>query len=322
MSCAPCPARPRKLPALDFVKQELPLKRTSYLRARGPFPWGWLLTGLFLAGIVIAVSPALAQETATEPAQPATPDPNQVIAEINGQKVTRQQVIDSAADLPPQVRQQIDLIFPQLVERYIGLTLIGAEGRKQNLAEDPEVKAEVAEAEELAIRQIYVRRVLREKVNDQTIQARYDAKIKELANVEEVKAAHVLVASEEEAKAIAEELAKGADFATVAKEKSTDKGSGANGGDLGWFTKEVMVKEFADAAFAMKPGEISAQPVKSQFGWHVIKLIERRTRQPPSLEEMRPGIETELSEEAIQQVVGDLRKAAQVQVMAPPPATP
>ena len=282
-----------------------------------PFRTG--LSGLALAMLAIATISARAQETTTQP--PAV-DPNQVVAEINGKNVTRQQVIDSASDLPAQVRAQIDLIFPQLVDRYIGLTLIGAEGRRQNLAEDPEVKKQLADAEELAIRQAYVGKVLKEKVTEAAMRARYDEKVKELADIEEVRAQHILVASEDDAKAIIASLKGGADFAALAKEKSTDKGSGANGGELGWFTKEVMVKEFSDAAFAMKPGEISAEPVKSQFGWHVIQVSERRKKQPPSFEEMRPEIQTDLSEAAIQEVVQELRKAANVKVLIEPAAQP
>lgn len=261
----------------------------------------------------------MAQETAPEaPAATETkPDPNMVVAKIAGEPVTRQQVIDSASDLPPQVLAQIDRVFPQLVDRYIGLTLIGKKAREENLQDDPEVKKRVAAFEEDAIRQMFVGRVLKEQVTDEAIKARYEEKVKDAAQIEEVSAAHILVASEDEAKKLIEEIKGGADFAQVAKDKSTDKGSGANGGELGWFTKEMMVPEFADAAFAMKAGEVSAAPVKSQFGWHIIKVAERRTKAPPTLDEMKSNIQAELSEEAMQKVVNDLRKAAEVEVMTP-----
>jgi peptidyl-prolyl cis-trans isomerase C len=277
------------------------------------------VAGLALALLMTAPAPASAQETAPPP---TPPDPGQVVAEINGEKVTRQQVIDSAEDLPAQIRAQIDIVFPQLLDRYIGLALIVAEGRKQNLVEDPEVKKQVAAAEAQAIRYVYIDRLLKEKVDDAALRASYDDKVKELATVEEVHAQHILVAAEADAKAIIESLQGGADFATLAKEKSTDKGSGANGGELGWFTADVMVKEFSDAAFAMKPGETSAQPVKSQFGWHVIKVTERRNKQPPTFDELRPEIQADLSEAAIQEVVSALRKAADVKVMTAPAAQP
>ena len=101
----------------------------------------------------------------------------------------------------------------------------------------------------------------------------------------------------------------GADFAAVAKEKSEDKGSGANGGELGWFAKDVMVKEFADAAFAMKVDEISQAPVKSQFGYHIIKVQERRTQPAPTLDSQKEQIRAELSEETVQALVKTLREA-------------
>ncbi|HET6620040.1 MAG TPA: peptidylprolyl isomerase [Dongiaceae bacterium] len=245
------------------------------------------------------------------------PDPNQVVARVNGTDITRQEVLDSAADLPAQIRSQIDLVFPQLLNRYIGLKLLGDKGRAENLAEDPEVKKLMSDYETQAIRQVYVTRYLSQQVTDEAVKARYEKKLKDNPPPEEVRAAHILVKTEDEAKAIIEQLKGGADFGAVAKEKSTDKGSGANGGELGWFAKDVMVKEFADAAFAMKDGEVSQTPVKSQFGYHVIKLEERRTQPAPTLESQREQIRAELSEESVQALVASLRKEAKVEVLGP-----
>lgn len=280
-----------------------------------------LLAGAAFAAILTGA--AFAQETAPAPeaGQPGVTqtqaDPNQVVARINGVDITRQQVIDSAIDLPDQLRAQIDQIFPQLLQRYIGLQLLADKGRADNLAEDPEVKKLVVDAENQAIRQVYVTRYLEQQVTDQAIQARYDKNLKDNPPPEEVSASHILVATEDEAKAIIEQLNGGADFATVAKEKSTDKGSGANGGELGWFSKDVMVKEFADAAFAMQAGEISKTPVKSQFGYHIIKLNERRIQPAPPLESEREKIRAELAEETVQALVTTLRKDAKVEVLGP-----
>jgi peptidyl-prolyl cis-trans isomerase C len=226
-------------------------------------------------------------------------------------------VIDSATDLPEQIRQQIDMVFPQLLNRYIGLKLLGDKGKAENLAQDPEVQKLMSEYETQAIRQVYVTRYLNEHVTDDAIKARYEQKLKDNPPPEEVRAAHILVKTEDEAKAIIEQLKGGADFATVAKEKSTDKGSGANGGELGWFAKEVMVKEFADAAFAMKVDEISQAPVKSQFGFHIIKLEERRTQPAPTLESQKEQIRAELSEETVQALVKTLRTEAKVELLGP-----
>lgn len=300
-----------------------------------------LVAGAAITAIIAAtmpfvtpqVAPAMAQDTqpetpapapetpAADPAQPpaaeAKPDPNQVVARVNGTDVTRQEVIDSAVDLPEQIRSQIDMVFPQLLNRFIGLKLLGDKGRSENLAEDPEVKKLMSEYETQAIRQVYVTRYLDQQVTEEAVKARYEKNLKDNPPPEEVRAAHILVKEEADAKALIEQLNGGADFAALAKEKSEDKGSGANGGELGWFAKNVMVKEFADAAFAMKPGEISQAPVKSQFGFHVIKLEERRTQPAPTLDSQRDQIRAQLSEEVVQALVTQLRKDAKVEVLGP-----
>jgi peptidyl-prolyl cis-trans isomerase C len=322
-----------------LVDQELskPMPKVS-LRAA-------LIAGVAIAAILAGsiplivphIGPALAQDTQAPapegqaPADPAAPvdpaapgavtetkpDPNQVVARINGADITRQEVIDSAADLPPQIQQQIDLVFPQLLNRYIGLKLLADKGKADNLAQDPEVQKLMSEYETQAIRQVYITRYLNEHVTEDAIKARYEQKLKDNPPPEEVRAAHILVKTEDEAKAIIEQLKGGADFAALAKEKSTDKGSGANGGELGWFAKEVMVKEFADAAYAMKVDEISQTPVKSQFGFHIIKLEERRTQPAPTLDSQKEQIRAELSEETVQALVQTLRKEAKVELLGP-----
>ncbi len=290
---------------------------------RKPMPKA-LFRAALIAGAALSATPFLpfpAGPTFAQETQPGVTqtqaDPNQIVARINGQDVTRQMVLDSAVDLPDQVRAQIDQVFPLLVKRYIGLQLLAEKGRADGLAEDPEVKKLVTEAESQAIRQIFIGRYLEQQITDAAIKSRYDKKLKESPPPEEVRAAHILVATEEEAKAIIDQVAGGADFAALAKEKSTDKGSGANGGDLGWFAKEVMVKEFADAAFAMQPGDLSKAPVKSQFGFHIIKLEERRTQPAPTLDSMREQIRAELAEETVQAMVTGLRKSAKVEVLGP-----
>ena len=261
---------------------------------------------------------APAQTETTQPGVTETkPDPNQVVARVNGADITRQEVIDSAADLPPQLQEQIDMIFPKLLERYIGMQLLEEKGRAEKLAEDPEVKKMMEAYEDEAIRQVYVVRYLDAQVNEDAIRQRYERNLKDNPPPEEVRAAHILVEKEEDAKALIEQIKAGGDFAALAKEKSTDKGSGANGGELGWFTKEVMVKEFADAAYAMKVDEVSAVPVKSQFGYHIIKLEERRTQPAPTLDSQREQIRRDLSEETIQALVTGLRKEGNVEILGP-----
>src|SRR2546430_4587621 len=139
---------------------------------------------------------------------------------------------------------------------------------------------------------------------------------------EKGRARHILVQGEDEAKAILEQLKKGADFATLAKEKSKDPGA-VDGGDLGYFTKDQMVPEFADVAFKMYPGQTS-NPVKTQFGWHVIKLEEKRNRQPPAFEQLKDRIEAFVMRKAQTELVTQLRETAKVERLDKPatPATP
>ncbi|MDQ7249039.1 peptidylprolyl isomerase [Dongia sedimenti] len=287
-----------------------------------------------IAGFVLSGGPAGAQDatTNTETTTPApaeaaptgtpapsangapTPaDPAEVVATVNGKPITRQDVLDSAADLPPQYMAQIDKLFPQLLNRLIGIQLVEAKGREQGLADDPEVKKLVKQAEEEAISRAYIQKVIETKVNDEAIQKIYDEDLKEHPPQIEIRASHILVKTEDEAKEIIKQLQGGADFATLAKEKSIDKGSGEQGGDLNWFTKDTMVKEFSDAAFAMQRGDVSKVPVKSQFGWHIIKITDSRMQTPAPLEARKDDIRQALSQEAVHQEVQGLIGGAKIE---------
>jgi peptidyl-prolyl cis-trans isomerase C len=263
-----------------------------------------------------ANAPAPAGEAAPAPTANGAPtpaDPAEVVANVNGKPVTRQDVLDSARDLPPQYQAQIDKLFPQLLNRLIGIQLVEAKGREQGLADDPEVKRIVKQAEADAISQIYIRKLISEKVNDEAIQKVYDEDLKQHPPQIEIRASHILVKTEDEAKEIIKQLEGGADFAALAKEKSIDKGSGQNGGDLNWFTKDTMVKEFSDAAFAMQRGDVSKVPVKSQFGWHIIKITDSRMQTPAPLEQRKDDIRQALSQEAVHQEVQSLIGGAKIE---------
>jgi peptidyl-prolyl cis-trans isomerase C len=147
---------------------------------------------------------------------------------------------------------------------------------------------------------------------------------------EQVSARHILVKTEDEAKAVIADLKKGGDFAAIAKDKSNDPGTKATGGDLGWFVKEDMVPEFSDAAFKLQKGQYTETPVKTQFGYHVIMLLDRRTAPAPSLDEARPQVLALLQRELLDQKVKELRAGAKIEVFnidgskpaAASPATP
>jgi peptidyl-prolyl cis-trans isomerase C len=146
----------------------------------------------------------------------------------------------------------------------------------------------------------------------------YDEAIKQVKTEEEVHARHILVPTEDEAKAILVQLKGGADFATLAKEKSKDPGA-AEGGDLGYFTKDQMVPEFADVAFKLDKGQLS-DPVKTQFGWHIIKVEDKRTKPTPTFDQVKPQIENYVAHRAQAQLVENLRKSATIERLDKPAA--
>jgi peptidyl-prolyl cis-trans isomerase C len=273
-----------------------------------------LLLRLAAGALVLSLGAAAAMAQTT-PATPPAGDP--VVAVVNGKTLKRSDVVASAQTLPAQYRNQVDQLFPQLVDRLIDITLMVDEGRKQNLQNDPDVKAIVAQYEDEAIRQVLLKRFLAGKITDADLKKRYDAEVAKVPPTEELKASHILVKTEDEAKDIIKQLEGGADFAKLAKEKSTDTGSGANGGDLGYFGDGDMVPEFYAAANKLKKGEFTKDPVKSQYGWHVILLTDRRTKEAPKFEEVKDQIKDELTQELVAAWLTDLHKAAKIQKFGP-----
>jgi peptidyl-prolyl cis-trans isomerase C len=270
------------------------------------------------------LAPAMAQETQPAPgttagqtAQPAGPPPETVVAIVNGKKYTRADVIASAQSLPAEYQSKIDAIFPALIDRLVDLTLLADEGRKQNLQDDPEVKARIEQVTNQVIQEILIRRHLQTMMTEGAIKARYEKFVSEQPAQTEIRASHILVATEDEAKDIIRQLDGGADFAALAKEKSTDPSAKQNGGDLGYFTASDMVPEFSQAVFAMEKGESSKVPVKSHFGWHVIKVVDKRPKAPPTLEETHSHIEELLSGELLTAYLTTLRGAATVEKFNP-----
>jgi len=254
---------------------------------------------------------AMAQTTTTTPpASPAPPAGDPVVAKVNGKELHRSDVVESARTLPEPYQQQIEQLFPALIERLIDLNLLAAEGRRQNLQNDPAVKAQVANYEDQQIREAVLDRYLKSKVSDEAIKARYQKFLKEMTPVMEVRARHILVDSEDKANEIIKELDGGADFTDIASKKSIDTKAAAKGGDLGYFTAEDMVPRFAEAAFALDKGQYTKKPVKTRFGWHIIKVEDKREKKPPTLEEARSQIESELTHELVGAYLADLRSKA------------
>lgn len=267
---------------------------------------------LFLSAAAATAQAPAPAPAAPAPAPAAKPDP--VVATVNGQQIRLSDVEQAQASLPQQYRQfPLPMIFAALLDQLIDTKLVAAEGRKAKVQDDAEFKRRLALIEDQLIQQSWLQGEIDKRVTKEAVAARYQQKVKEIPVEDEVKARHILVATEDEAKAVLEQLRKGGDFAAIAKEKSTDKASGAQGGDLGWFKKGDMVKEFAEAAFALKPGETSAAAVRTQFGFHVIRAEERRKAAPPAMEELEEEVRAEIQREAYNQIVASLRQGAQVE---------
>jgi peptidyl-prolyl cis-trans isomerase C len=168
-------------------------------------------------------------------------------------------------------------------------------------------------AQDQIIARVYIGRYLRSQISEEKIKQRYDELVKQEKPVEEINARHILLKTEDEAKAVIADLKAGKDFAEEAKEKSEDPGTKASGGDLGWFTREEMVPEFADAAFKLEKGQYTDTPVKTQFGYHVIMVVDRRTKPAPTYDQAKVEVFQLLQRELIEQKVRELRTAAKIE---------
>ena len=286
--------------------------------------------GLAALTLVLAV-PAFAQPQAAPPIPapaPAAPvDPNKVVARVDGQPITEGDLAiateDPALNLPgTDEAQKREILIGYVTDLKLGVK--AAEAAK--LADSPDFRRKLAYFRDKLLVDEYLEAETKKAVTEDAARKLYEETSKSVQPEEEVRARHILVADEAEAKKIAARVKGGEDFAKVAGEVSTDPGSKTDGGDLGFFSKERMVAPFAEAAFKMKPGEIS-DPVQSQFGWHVIKLEERRTKPVPAFAELREQIDQYLTRKAQQDTVLALRRAGKVERLdapapAPAPAAP
>jgi peptidyl-prolyl cis-trans isomerase C len=260
---------------------------------------------------------ACAQVTAGASAQaaaaPAGAD-NPVVAKVNGQPIYSSDVRDAAGSLPPSARNMPpQTLYPMLLDQLIDGRALVVEAQKTGLDKDPAVKRQVQEATDRTLETALLHKQIGPLVTEDAVHARYNQDVASKPPEVEVHARHILVADEATAKKIIAELKKGGDFAALSKEYSTDPGAKQQNGDLGFFKKDEMVPEFATAAFALKDGEISPEPVHSQFGWHVIQVIEHRQAPPVPFEQARDQLRQQMIQENVQKVVADARAGVTVE---------
>jgi peptidyl-prolyl cis-trans isomerase C len=245
-------------------------------------------------------------------AAPAFAD-SKVLAKVDGKDVTEADVELAKSEIGPNLGSiPAEQRTAVLVNYIIDNKLMSAAAEKAGLGSDASMAARLDYYKGRALRDIYFDKSVAGAVSDADAKAIYDKKVAEIKPVEEVHAVHILVEKKEEADDIVAKLKSGGDFAALAKEKSKDTGSGAQGGDLGFFSKGQMVKPFEEAAWALKNDEVSA-PVQSQFGWHVIKLLEKRTKPAPTFDSVKEGILNSLVQQKAAEMIGGLHKAAKIE---------
>jgi peptidyl-prolyl cis-trans isomerase C len=244
-------------------------------------------------------------------------DGDPVVARVNGIDIhqsdiafAEEEIGGNAPNMAPEQKREY------LINYLVDVIVMSQAAEQQKLADRPEVKHRLTFDRNRLLMESLLQDTGRNALTDTAEHQVYDEAIKQVKNEEEVHARHILVPTEDEAKAILAQLKGGADFAALAKEKSKDPGA-AEGGDLGYFTKDQMVPEFAAVAFKLDKGQLS-DPVKTQFGWHVIQVEDKRIKPTPTFEQVKPQIDNYVTHRAQSQLVEKLRSAANVERLDKP----
>ena len=266
-------------------------------------------TGLRLASAAVAGCLAMALMAAT-PVR--AEDANPVLAKVNGSEIRQSDMALAEEELGPSL-DKMDPATKQenLLAFLIDMKIVSKAAEDKKVEDNEEFKKRLAFARNRLLMDSLLATEGKAATTDDAMKKVYEDAAKQITGEQEVHARHILVETEDEAKAVKAELDKGADFAELAKKKSKDPGA-SDGGDLGFFTKDQMVPEFSAVAFALEPGKIS-DPVKSQFGWHIIKVEEKRNRKAPDFEQVKGQIETYVTRKAQADYVAKLREGAKIE---------
>jgi peptidyl-prolyl cis-trans isomerase C len=241
---------------------------------------------------------------------------DKVIIVINGHEIKTSEVEIAAEDIALQLGDlPAKLRYPFLIEYLVERHLLAQAAVKQGVAETEEYKERLAFYQAKALRDAYFNSTIKPSVSDEEVKAAYDKEASKVKISERVRARHILVQTEKDARDVLARLNKGEKFEDIAKQVSLD-GSKDYGGDLGYFSAEEMVPEFSKAAFALKIGDIS-EPIKTDYGWHVIKLEDRKQGGAQPFDQVKAGIKAVLMRKKVQDVVSDLRKQAKIEIVDP-----
>ena len=235
-----------------------------------------------------------------------------IVATVDGKPIFLSEIIGMAQRLPEQYRKMsLEAVYPSLLTRAIDSKLVTLEGRRSKFSEDPDVKKRLREVEDQIISEIFLTKTIGSQVTEEALKKIYSETKSEMASGDQIKARHILLDSEENAAEIIKKLQAGGEFAKLASEYSTGP-SAASGGDLGWFGEGQMVPEFSKAAFALNPGDIVTKPVKTQFGWHIILVEDRKVSAPPSFDEAKEQLASNMSQRLLKQLIETLRAKSKI----------
>ena len=255
---------------------------------------------VLMTGIFTAILPARSAE-------------DQVVAIVNGDEILMDEVHESIAYLPQQYQSvPFEELYPYIVDRLVVMRLLANEGRVQGKDQADSFLNKIEHAKNRLLEQIVLEQEISGKLTDDALKAYYEQWVVGKQSDEEVEARHILLTTEVEARDVIAELQKGADFAELAERRSIGP-SGPDGGYLGYFAKGQMVPAFEAAAFALKAGEFSAEPVETQFGFHVILVESRRKISVPALEDVTDELRNELRADIEQRYIESLREGATIQ---------
>ncbi len=239
-----------------------------------------------------------------------------IVANVNNEDISLETMIHAMNELPPEIQSQPFMsYYEDLLERVIDIKLFAQEGKKMKLDEEPSVRAAIDFVIEKVLMQAFLSKYVQENIKEENIKASYSNFIADETSREEIKASHILIDTESEAIDVINMLNDGDDFAELAKNKSTGP-SGPSGGDLGWFKRGQMVPPFEKAAFSLNKNEITQRPVQTQFGWHVIKIFDKRIPEAPSYENMKSKLIQDLERKIVSKKIQDLRNDALIEKLS------
>jgi len=261
--------------------------------------------GLALAALASTVLPAAAQD-------------DKVVATINGKPITEADLTLAQTDLDPSfARLPADQRRTAALSALIEIRLLSAEAEAKGIDKQPDFQRRMEFLRERALHSAAVDTEVAVKVTDQDVRARYDKEIAAAPPVNEVHARHILVKTKEEAQDIIKQLDAGADFQKLANEHTSDPSGKTTGGDLGYFGPGQMVPEFDKAAFALQPGIYTKEPVQSQFGWHVIKVEDKRVQQPPEFDKVKDQFRSLVLRDRYFALIKSLKDSAKIDIADP-----